>query len=66
MGRNRKEDIVKGYEFLNEKDWERLYNEVRKEVLSDILRKKYVEIILRDGDGELDKDFRKVIIDDLS
>ena len=65
MGRNRKEDIVKGYEFLNEKDWERLYNEVRKEVLSDILRKKYVEIILRDGDGELDKDFRKVIIDDL-
>jgi len=65
MGRNRKEDIVKGYEFLNEKDWERLYDEVRKEVLSDILRKKYVEIILRDGDGELDKDFRKVIIDDL-
>ena len=66
MGRNKKEDIVKGYEFLNEKDWERLYDEVRKEVLSDILRKKYVEIILRDGDGELDKDFRKVIIDDLS
>jgi len=65
MGRNKKEDIVKGYEFLNEKDWERLYDEVRKEVLSDILRKKYVEIILRDGDGELDKDFRKVIIDDL-
>jgi len=65
MERNKKEDIVKGYEFLNEKDWERLYDEVRKEVLSDILRKKYVEIILRDGDGELDKDFRKVIIDDL-
>ena len=44
MERNKKEDIVKGYEFLNEKDWERLYDEVRKEVLSDILRKKYRQI----------------------
>ena len=65
--------IVSGYVFNIQKvqnmtdfDSIEIISNQLKDSIDYILRKKYVEIILRDGDGELDKDFRKVIIDDLS
>lgn len=62
-----KENIVSGYEILSEEDWEKIYNEVRKEVISNLIREKYIKVILKgDKESEIDKELKRVLNDDLS
>ena len=57
-----KENIVSGYEILSEEDWEKIYNEVRKEVISNLIREKYIKVILKgDKESEIDKELKRVL-----
>ena len=61
-----KENIVSGYEILSEEDWEKIYNEVRKEVIGNLIREKYIKVILKgDKESEIDKELKRLLNDDL-
>ena len=61
----KKSNIINQWDnVISEKEWEELYNEVRFEVLNDIIKEKYLKRIM--GDGDFDKKLKNVIIDDLS
>lgn len=63
----KKSNIINYWDnILSEEDWNKLYNEVRKEILNDLLKEKYVEIIMKDGNTELDNTIRKVLSDNMS
>ena len=40
---------------LSKEDWDKLYDEVKKEVLTDILKEKYVDLIMNNGQSKLKK-----------
>ena len=61
----KKSNIINQWDdIISEEEWEELYNEVRFEVLNDIIKEKYLKRIM--GDGDIDKRLKNVIIDDLS
>lgn len=47
---------------LSKEDWDKLYDEVKKEVLTDILKEKYVDLIMNNEQSKL----KKVLKDNLS
>lgn len=51
---------------LSKEDWDKLYDEVKKEVLTDILKEKYVDLIMNNGQSKLNNKLKKVLNDDLS
>lgn len=52
---------------ISDKDWEKIYNEVRKEVISNLIKEKYIKVILKgDKESEIDKELKRVLNDDLS
>tara|TARA_B110000977_G_scaffold38942_1_gene52252 strand:+ start:408 stop:608 length:201 start_codon:yes stop_codon:yes gene_type:complete len=62
----KKNNIINQWDDIISKDeWKKLYNEVRKEVIEDIIKEKYVDLIIN-GEEEIDKKLKKVISDDLS
>ena len=62
----KKNNIINQWDDIISKDeWKKLYNEVRKEVIEDIIKEKYVDLIINDEE-EIDKKLKKVISDDLS
>ena len=61
----KKSNIINQWDdIISKEEWEELYNEVRYEVLNDIIKEKYLKRIM--GDGDIDKKLKNVIIDDLS
>ena len=64
----KKDNIVNLWDnIISDKDWEKLYNEVRKEVISNLIKEKYIKVILKgDEESEIDKELRRVLNDDLS
>ena len=61
----KKSNIINQWDdIISKEEWEELYNEVRYEVLNDIIKEKYLKRIM--GDGGIDKKLKNVIIDDLS
>ena len=61
----KKSNIINQWDdIISKEEWEELYNEVRYEVLNDIIKEKYLKRIM--GDGDTDKKLKNVIIDDLS
>ena len=62
----KKSNIINQWDnIISEEEWEQLYNEVRFEVLNDIIKEKYLKKIIG-GDEEINRKLKKVIIDDLS
>lgn len=62
----KKSNIINQWDnIISEEEWEQLYNEVRFEVLNDIIKEKYLKKIIG-GDEEINRRLKKVIIDDLS
>ena len=47
---------------ISEKEFEKLYNEIKFEILNDILRDKYVDMVFK-GEMENEGNVRKVIND---
>ena len=61
----KKSNIINQWDnIISEKEWEELYNEVRFEVLNDIIKEKYLKRII--GGDENNSKLKNVIIDDLS
>ena len=62
----KKSNIINQWDnIISEEEWEQLYNDVRFEVLNDIIKEKYLKKIMG-GDEETNRKVKKVIIDDLS
>ena len=62
----KKSNIINQWDnIISEEEWEQLYNDVRFEVLNDIIKEKYLKKIIG-GDEEINRKLKKVIIDDLS
>ena len=65
MNINKKSNIINQWDdIISKEEWEELYNEVRFEVLNDIIKEKYLKRII--GGEENDNKLKGVIIDDLS
>ena len=61
----KKSNIINQWDdIISKEEWEELYNEVRFEVLNDIIKEKYLKRII--GGEENDDKLKGVIIDDLS
>ena len=61
----KKSNIINQWDdIISKEEWEELYNEVRFEVLNDIIKEKYLKRII--GGEENDNKLKGVIIDDLS
>jgi hypothetical protein len=61
----KKSNIINQWDdIISEEEWEELYNEVRFEVLNDIIKEKYLKRII--GGDENNSKLKNVIIDDLS
>ena len=62
----KKSNIINQWDnIISEEEWEQLYNDVRFEVLNDIIKEKYLKKIIG-GDEEINMKLKKVIIDGLS
>ena len=57
----RKSNIINQWDdIISKEELDKLYYEVRKEVVEDIIKEKYVELIIN-GEEEIDKRLKKVI-----
>tara|TARA_R110000803_G_scaffold117809_1_gene186263 strand:- start:30 stop:227 length:198 start_codon:yes stop_codon:yes gene_type:complete len=57
----KKSNIINQWDdIISKEEWDKLYYEVRKEVVEDIIKEKYVELIIN-GEEEIDKRLKKVI-----
>lgn len=60
----RKSNIISYWdEVLSKEEYEKLYNEIKYEILNDLLRSKYVDMIFKGREGD---DSDREIINDVS